>query len=64
MDYYMFYIIKCPCSVWGPPLTAEDFLNAKKVQDMSITEETRQAIRAGIESESQHRGELGVRVFT
>jgi hypothetical protein len=42
---------------WGPPLTATDFLNGKKVAKRSITEETRQAIRAGIES---HPGTTGI----
>jgi hypothetical protein len=44
--------------VWGLPLNATDFQNAKKVQqDVSITEKTRQAIRAGIESGKNIKGE-------
>ena len=52
------YLAMWPCVfvVWGPPLSGEDFLNGQKVQEVSITEETRQAIRAGIESESLHKG--------
>ncbi len=39
------------------PLNAEDFLNGKKVQkEMTITEKTRQAIRAGIESVNNNTG--------
>jgi hypothetical protein len=45
--------------VWGPPLNATDFQNAKKVlQDVNITEKTRQAIRDGIESGKNFKGEL------
>jgi hypothetical protein len=46
------------CLVWGPPLTAEDFLNGAKVNDVSITEETRKAIRTGIESETYNKGRV------
>jgi hypothetical protein len=47
--------------VWGLPLNATDFQNAKKVQqDVSITEKTRQAIRAGIESGKNIKGEAKV----
>jgi hypothetical protein len=43
--------------VWGLPLNSDDFLNAKKVQrEMTITEKTRQAIRAGIESVNNSTG--------
>jgi hypothetical protein len=45
--------------VWGMPLNAEDFLNGKKVQqEMTITEKTRQAIRAGIESVNNNTGDI------
>jgi hypothetical protein len=45
--------------VWGQPLNADDFLNGKKVQqEMTITEKTRQAIRAGIESANNNAGEM------
>jgi hypothetical protein len=44
------------CLVWGLPLNSDDFLNAKKVQEMTITEKTRQAIRAGIESVNNRTG--------
>jgi hypothetical protein len=41
------------------PLNAEDFLNGKKVQqEMTITEKTRQAIRAGIESVNNYTGDI------
>ncbi len=43
-------------AVWGPPLTAEDFQNGAKLNDVSITEETRKAIRTGIESETYNKG--------
>jgi hypothetical protein len=42
--------------VWGLPLNSDDFLNAKKVQEMTLTEKTRQAIRAGIESVNNRTG--------
>ena len=45
--------------VWGRPLNADDFQNGKKVQqEMTITEKTRQAIRAGIESANNNAGEM------
>jgi hypothetical protein len=43
---------------WGPPLTAEDFQNGAKLNDISITEETRKAIRTGIESETYNKGRI------
>jgi hypothetical protein len=47
--------------VWGAPLNATDFQNAKKVlQDVNITEKTRQAIRDGIESGKNFKGEATV----
>ncbi len=46
----------CYFFVWGPPLTAVDFQNGAKLNDVSVTEETRKAIRAGIESEAFHKG--------
>jgi hypothetical protein len=48
-----------PFLVWGQPLNADDYLNGKKVQqEMTITEKTRQAIRAGIESANNNAGEM------
>jgi hypothetical protein len=48
---------------WGPPaLTAQDFINGRQLEQRPITEETRRAIRAGIESEALHRGDR-LRVF-
>ncbi len=44
-------------SVFGPPLTAEDFLNGQKVHTVTITDATRAAIRAGIESEANSTGQ-------
>ncbi len=45
------------CLVWGLPLNSDDFLNARKVQrEMTVTEKTRQAIRAGIESVNNSTG--------
>jgi hypothetical protein len=55
-DFYLFMILQFLCAVWGPELTAEDFENAKAVQEMPITEEARRAIRVGIESEAYHKG--------
>ncbi len=47
--------------MWGAPLNATDFQNAKKVlQDVNITEKTRQAIRNGIESGRNFKGEATV----
>ncbi len=47
--------------MWGAPLNATDFQNAKKVlQDVNITEKTRQAIRDGIESGKNFKGEATV----
>jgi hypothetical protein len=44
--------------VWGPPLNAQDFINARQLKDVSITEEGRKAIRAGIESEALNKGKV------
>ena len=44
-------------------MTAEDFMRAKQVQEISITEETRQAIRAGIESETYYSGQSNMYCF-
>jgi hypothetical protein len=45
--------------VWGLPLNSTDFLYGKKVQqEMTITEQTRQAIRVGIESVNKNKGEM------
>jgi hypothetical protein len=57
---YVFFANKSTsflCLVWGLPLNSDDFLNARKVQkEMTITEKTRQAIRAGIESVNNSTG--------
>jgi hypothetical protein len=43
--------------VWGPPLSAEDFLRGEIVAKENITEDRMKAIRSAIESESVHTGE-------
>jgi hypothetical protein len=43
--------------VWGPPLSAEDFLRGEIVAKEKITEERKKAIRSVIESESASKGE-------
>jgi hypothetical protein len=44
--------------VWGPPLSAQDFYNGQQLLEVTnVTEETRQAIKTGIQSEALHRGE-------
>jgi hypothetical protein len=43
-------------SVWGPPLSDQDFFNGKKVQPVTMTDKTRRAIRAGIQSEVFNAG--------
>jgi hypothetical protein len=45
-------------AVWGPPLSAQDFYNGQQLLEVTnVTEETRQAIKTGIQSEALHRGE-------
>jgi hypothetical protein len=47
--------------VWGPPLSAEDFLRGEIVAKENITEERKKAIRSAIQSESAHKGEISLR---
>jgi hypothetical protein len=44
-------------SVFGPPLTAQDFINGQSVHPVTVSEATRAAIRAGIESETNNTGQ-------
>jgi hypothetical protein len=47
--------------VWGPPLSAEDFLRGENVAKENITEERKKAIRSAIQSESAHTGDTSLR---
>ncbi len=44
-------------SVWGPPLTTEEFKMGEALLKANVSKETREAIKAGIQSEAYHRGE-------
>ncbi len=57
---YTINLFSLLCLVWGLPLNSDDFLNAKKVQEMTLTEKTRQAIRAGIESVNNRTGQISL----
>jgi hypothetical protein len=43
--------------VFGPPLTAQDFINGQSVHPVTVSEATRATIRAGIESETNNTGQ-------